>query len=326
METIDWQGSRNALRAAMEESVENALGISTYTRNALFARKDDPDPGFGVIFAETDEKYNVLLQSMGIKEGADSTQTGYTKNVEKVYEDMAVKLNHFDDLVRPIFAYGTLEYNTIWGPNRNRFYRGSYEQRENAVQGMAKAMNQYPALAAVEVKVLEYYNVLKTARESQQGLISGAKTYGREVFVAIEDLILQLDRDLGWLKFYYALQDDAQGKVNAFFDLSKIINHNNNKVYPCHIPIDGNVRVCLHTFKETDRIKIMADGSEDFYLFLVVDSKWNLDPQKGYRVTAGTIIEKPVKEIFPDLTYRQVMALNSSNVKPTHFVFEIIEA
>lgn len=326
METTNWLASSNQLRAAMEESVENALGISTYTRNALLLRKNDPNPGFGVIYNETDGKHEALLEALGIKEGSDSTQIGNTKYVELVYADMSFKLNHFDDMIRPVFGKNTFEYNTIWGANRNRFYRGSYEQRETAVKGLAAAMHPHAALAAVEAEVLDYYNKLKNAREAQQGVISGTKTYGANVFTAIEALILQQDRNLGWLKFYHALMDDPQAKVNAFFDLSKIINHSNNKVYPCHVPIGGKVRVCRHAFKTTDKIKITVDGTEDVLLFLVPDSSWNLDPTKGYLVPAGTIIEKMATEIFEDLTHKQVMGLNKSNISPSHFEFEIIEA
>jgi hypothetical protein len=326
METTDWQASRNSFRSPMEESVENALGISIFTLNALNPYQSDPNPGFGILFNEHKDKTTKLTGALGIKDSIDTFRSGYTKNMEIAYKDMAPKLAHFDDLVRPVFGKNTLEYNTIWGANRNRFYRGSYEERETAVKGLSEAMDHYPGLAAVVIEVKAYHEELVTARQAQQGYISGSKNYSASVFQAIENLILQHDRTLGWLKFYYALEDNAQAKVNSFFDISKIINHNNNKVYPRHVPISGSVRVCRRAFKESDKIRITVDGTEDVLISLVENSKTPLDPGKSYRAIAGPTVEKPVKEIFPDLTHKQVMGLNSSTIKPSHFVFEIIEA
>lgn len=326
METIDWQGSRNHLRAAMEESVENAENIATFTRNALYPYQSNPDPGYGILFTETDVKLNKLNLNLGYKGGSETTRISSTEFMELAYADMSTKLTHFDDLTRPVFGKKTQEYGNIWGSNRNRFYHGSYKQREDALFAMAGVLENYPDLATLKAEVLAYANVLKSKRASQLGLISGTKTYSADVFTSIEDLILQMMRNLGWLNFKYALQPDAQAKVNAFFDLAKIMNHSHNKIYPCHVPIGGSVRVARRGFKETDRIKLTIDGSEDVLLFLVPDSKWSLDPAKGYRGISGTIIEKPVKEIFPDLTYHQVMGLNTSNTQPSHFEFEIIEA
>jgi hypothetical protein len=325
METIDWQGSHNHLRAAMEESVENAENIATFTRNALHPYQSNPDPGYGILFTETDEKLNKLNLNLGYKGGSETTRIGSTKFMELAYADMSDKLTHFDDLTRPVFGKKTQEYANIWGPNRNRFYHGSYKQREDALFAMAGVMGNYPDLDDLKAEVLAYANELKSKRESQQELISGTKTYSAEVFNWIELLIQQMMRNLGWLNFKYALQPDAQAKVNAFFDLSRIMNHSHNKIYPCHVPINGSVKVCRRAFKITDKVKITIDGSEDVFLFCVPNSEWSLDPSKGYRAVSGTIIEKLAKDVFPDLTYKQVMGLNSSTTKPTHFEFEIIE-
>ena len=326
METTDWYGSRNALRAAMEQSVENALGIATYTRNALYAHRNDADPGFNVIFAETDEKYIVLLDALGIKESTGSTQKANTTNVEYQYSLMSANLNHYEDKVRPIFGKGTTEYIAVFGTTRDRFYHGSYEQRENCVLGLAKAMSAYPALAAIQAEVLAYYNVLKDARQAQQGLISGFKTYSAEVFTAIEQLILQLDRDLGWLKFFYAMQEDAQGKINAYFDIERIMYHSNDKTYPKLVPVGGFAKVCRRAFKNSDKVRITVDGTEDANFCLLPVGMAPEEPANVYRGVAGTTVEKMVVEIFPSLTEKQVVVFNTSTSLSTHIIFEIIEA
>ncbi len=326
METTHWQASHNPFRAAMEESVENALGIATFTRNMLFANKDNTDTGFGILFSETEAKYNALLDALGIKGSNESNKLANTEHVGLMYQDMKEKLDHFDDLIRPVFGKSTLEYKTLWGNNRNRFYRGSLEQRETALLSFATSMQAYSDLADVATEVISYYKTLKLAREAQQGLIGGYKTNSIEARNAVQALILQFDRNLGWLKFYYGLYPDAPTKINAFFDLSKIINHGNNKNYSLHIPIGGFAKVCRHAFKPTDKVKIMVDGTEDLWIGLSLDGKTPANQSNAFHAAAGTTIEKPASEIFPDFTHRVVTASNTSQTNPSHLVFEIIEA
>jgi hypothetical protein len=325
MDTIDWQGSRNSVRAAMSESVQNALGIVTFTRNVLYTNRTNPDPGFGILFAETDAKYATLLDELGIKQGTASTKTANTENVDIIFKDMATKLNHFDDLIRPVFPKGSLEWKSIWGLNRNRFYRGSFENRETALDGLARTMHAFPLLVDASAEVLTYHDFLQTGRSKQQGLIGGFKTVSIKALEAIEALILQMGRNLGWLNFYYALNTDSQALVNAFFDLAKIINHDHHKTYTCHTPIGGFVKTCRHGFKITDTVKITVDGTEDV-LFCLMPDGTNACDASAFRATAGSIVIKPALDVFPDLTNKQVIGTNTSLTVASHFIFEIIEA
>ncbi len=322
---IDWQGSHNSLRSPMEETIENGFGIVTYTRNALFAYKDNVEPGFNVIYMETDAAYNALCAALGVKGGTDTTKQANTENVEAVYAKMKVNLDHFDDLVRPVFGKNTLQYKTIWGTDRNRFYRGSYEQRESALKSLATVMGNYTGLTAVITLVNAYYLECKNARQAQQGLITNFKNQGSDVHATMETCILQMDRNLGWLKFFYALQPDAQAKVNAFFDLNKIINHANNKIYIAHVPIGGFAALCRHQFVATDRIIIKVDGPEDALVGLSINSHTSCDPATAFLAAAGTVTDKLAGDIFPDFTNKQVIVLNTSQTTATHITFEIIE-
>ncbi|MEI8204712.1 MAG: hypothetical protein WCH34_16960, partial [Bacteroidota bacterium] len=200
MSDFIWLASHNAFRRAMEKSLENALGITAFTRNALFANRNNPNPGFMLLYTETNGLYEVLLNAMGGKQSKGTTKMAYTDYMELQYSDMKKMLNHFDGLTRPVFEKDTLEYDTIWGSTRDRFYLGSYEMREISLKGLAESMNVYPDLEDVATEVMAYHNKLKQARETQQGLISGFKTDSKGVRDAVEALILQQDRNLGWLK------------------------------------------------------------------------------------------------------------------------------
>ncbi len=326
METIaDWLASRNPLRLPMSESLENGFGIITYSRNALYAFIGNVDPGFNVIFLETDAAYSALCSALGVKGGTDTTKQANTDNVEAVYAKMKVNLDHFDDLVRPVFGKNTLQYKTIWGANRNRFYRGSYEQIESALKSLATAMGTYAGLTAVITLVNAYYLECKNARQAQQGLIVNFKNQGADVYVAMEACILQMDRNLGWLKFFYALQPDAQAKVNSFFDISKIMHHSHNRIYVAHIPIGGFVALCRRQFVATDRIIIKVDGPEDAYVGLSIDSHTPCDPATAFLAASGTVTDKLAGDIFPDFTNKQVIVSNTSQTTATHITFEIIE-
>jgi len=322
---IDWQGSHNALRAPMEETLENGFGIMTYTRNALYAFIGNADPGFNIIFLETDAVYDLLCTALGVKGGTDTTKQANTDNVVAVYAKMKVNLDHFDDLIRPVFGKNTLQYKTIWGANRNRFYRGSYEQIESALNSMAEAMANYTGLTAVIAAVNAYHNECQHARQDQQGLITNFRNQGADVYIAMEACILQMDRNLGWLKFFYALQPDAQAKVNSFFDITKIMHHSHNKIYVVHVPKGGFAAVCRHQFIATDRVIIKVDGPEDAYVGLSIDSHTSCDPATAFLAASSTVTDKLAGEIFPDFTNKQVIVLNTSQTTATHITFEIVE-
>ena len=325
MEPINWQGSKNPLRVPMLESVANAIGILTFTRNALFANIGNPDPGFLQIFKETDFLYQQVLVIYGAKGSAETAKTANTASVELLFTGMKTNLDAFDDAVRPVFGKGSLEYESVWGKTRDRFYQGSYEERISALLGLATAMHDYPALASAEGLVNDYYKSVLLGRETQQGLISSFKTDGVSGTTLIEACIKQMDRNLGWLKFFFALQTDAQAQVNNFFDLSKIITHA-SKEYPVNVSKASWAVACIHTFKSTDMLEITVDGPEDVLICLKEDGKVPCGTT-AYRGISGTKVKVLATVIFPDLTSgRQVIGTNTSMVQATHFIITIIEA
>ena len=325
MEPINWQASKNPFRAAMLESVANATGIVTFTRNALLVSSTNPDPGFMKIFKETDFLYQQVVVIYGIKGSTETNKTANTANVELLFTGMKTNLDAFDDAVRAISAKGSLEYNSIWGKNRNRFYEGTYEERLSALLGLANAMDAYSDMGDAAKLVMTYYNSVLSAREIQQGLITSFKKDGVNGTTLLEACILQMDRNLGWLKFFYALQIDAQAQVNTFFDLAKIITYA-SKVYPTNISKASWAVACIHTLKATDTIEIQVDGPEDVLICLKEDSK-NPCGTTAYRATAGTKIKVLAPVIFPDLTAgRQIIGTNTSMAQATHFILSIIEA
>jgi len=325
MKTTDWIGSRNPFRAAMEASVSNALSIGTYTRNILYSNRNNPDQGFMLLYNETDISMEVLSNALGVKGSVATEKGATTKYMKSEFKNMKAKLNRFDDLIRPVLGKGSTDYISVWGRNRNRFYHGSYASRAISLLGLAGGLEKFPDLAAAVVEVNEYHDTLIDTRSSQTGLIGSFKQDSITVKNAVEDLILQMERNLCWLRFFYARVPGGRSKVNAFFDIRRIMRHANRKVYVHHVAIGGYIKVCRHQFKETDRIKITIDGSADVYFFLIANSKMRFpDLKTTFCAKAGTIIELPAKEIFPDLTYKQVIACNSNPNKDSHYIFELI--
>ena len=318
-----WLGSHNFIRAAMEESILNALGIATFTRNRLFATRNYTDPGFMLIYNETNLIYEDFLITIGLKKGSGSSKEAYTDNVEDLFKQMKPHLDHFETLTRNFFEIGTLEFKDIWGSTRNQFYKGSYEQREIALKAVADKMLTYDDLIPASEEVLAWYDQLQSARETQQGLIGGYKTISSNVQNAVEAMILQLDRALSWLNYFYAKLPNKEENVNSFFDLNKI-KFCNSKTYPKQIPAGGFVKLCIHKSKSTDIFKVLVDGEEDVYLSSAIN---NTTPgtNTDFKATAGVLLEKKSTEVLTDLTKTHIIATNSSLTNSTHIIFEIIE-
>ena len=324
MSEIIWFGTHNYIRAAMEESLLNALGISTFTRNMLYAARNNPETGFMLIYTETDLVYNAFLDAVGIKRGTGTSKEAYTDNVETLFKQMKPHLNHFETLTRNFFEIDTLEFSNIWGSSRNKFYNGSYEQRELSLKAVADKMLTYPNLVSASAEVLAWCDQLKSARVTQQGLIGGYKTNTSQVHNATEAMILQLYRALSWLNYFYALLPNHQENVNAFFDTNKIKFYKNKKIYVKHIPAGGFVKLCIHKSKSTDIFKVLVDGEEDVYLSSAIN---NTTPgtNTDFKATAGVLLEKKSTEVLTDLTKTHIIATNSSLTNSTHIIFEIIE-
>ena len=325
MYTLDWQGSHDMFHGPMKESVENALGIVTYTHDVLYTyQASPPHPLFVTIYGETHIGFQALLDAMGLKYSMFSTKIGSTDLVETKYMIFSERLDHFDDLIRAVYGKRTNEYKSIWGNDRNRFYRGSYENREVALKGLATAMGTFSGLTAAAAEVMAYHDDLKAARTAQHGFIGDYNTDSSDVIDAVNALILQQNRNLGFLRFFYSLGPDPQKKINSFFDLSKIMNHGHDKKYLKHIPAAGFVKICIHHTKPTDKFRILVDGTEDAYISSAID---NNTPGKttDFKATAGVQYEKPSTQVLSDLTKTHIIATNSSLTTATHIVFEIIE-
>jgi len=325
METFDWQGSRNCLRGAMEESYDNGLIIITYTRNQLYLYRSNPNPGFNLIYLETNAVLNTLETKMGRKTTDGSEKTGQTESVVELYKTMRSMLNGFDDQVRAVFGKESSTYKTIWGLNRNRFYRGSYESRENAMLGLAGSFAAHTELVDVAADATDFYNKLKSARETQQGAIGSFKGDSTAIKAAMEAAILQQHRNVGWLNFYYALLPNPQQNVNNFFPLENIINHTHSKIYKVHFAAGGKNDIALRSWKETDRVKFYVDGNTDVLLGLQKNTKMPFDYDNAFRARKGVMYDKSIKEVFSDLKLRQLMGVNTSADEATHIVFEIVE-
>ncbi|MEI8203937.1 MAG: hypothetical protein WCH34_13035 [Bacteroidota bacterium] len=324
MNSSIWIGSRDLFKLPMLESVENALAISTFTDIKLFDNKGIA-PGILALYNEHHPKQLTLLNSMGIKESIGNIKYGDTKDVEKSYGKMSENLNSADDLIRPVFGINTSEYLKIWGHNRNRFYRGSYELREIALGGMITVMETYSGLDDAIALISGYRDELKALRTSQISSIGTYTTDGIDVKNAVAALILQQNRNLGWIRYYYSLQPNAQQMIESYFDLSKIVNHSHERIYVAHVPEGGYIKLFRHHFKSTDRLLITVDGPEDAYLCLATNSK-TVCKTTPYRCISGTTVNKLATEVFNSLTENCVMVTNTSYINATHISVKLIEA
>ncbi len=326
METTDWLASRNLFRVPMLESVANGMNIAIFSYNVLNLHKDDADPGFLARFTETETVINIVISALGIKGTINSVKLAQTQSVQTMYAEIPAKIRDFEDLVIPVYKRSSIEFKSIFGPDHKRFNTGSYQQKETAIQSVSGAMDRYTGLTTISAEVMDYYDNLVASRQIQQGLISGFKTDSAELRNAMENMILQMDRNLGWLKFFYARILGGQALINAFFALDLIINHADNKIYPHSINKGAIKAVCRRDLKETDIIRITIDGPKDVMFYTAPNTKSPYTPDNSFRGKAGEIIEKPQKEVFPDVKGKQIMAYNPDPQNDSHFIFEIIVA
>jgi len=90
------------------------------------------------------------------------------------FEDLLVLLNDTNHLrrwegkIRAEFPEDSPTEKEIFPNKRTPFLSGTYENRVLTVGTLAQKLLQYPALAATQLEVLSFYNLMESTREAQQ--------------------------------------------------------------------------------------------------------------------------------------------------------------
>ncbi|MBI2722816.1 MAG: hypothetical protein HYX39_11640 [Bacteroidetes bacterium] len=215
-----WIFTSNTFEVNTEGSHKKMLALAADTEAKLKAEANDL--AINALYQAYFPVYDTYRQIYINYDVAAGNYEGHTLNVETILkENLPKEIKKWEGFVRGIYPEDTPEEHSIFPNKRSPFLQSTYEDRISAVASLAKrlSLDNNPTVQAYASTVQSFYNLLITARESQQnneGLLGQLSDIREEQRVLLAD---ELYGVLGGLMQKFKA-DPAQ--ITRFFDLSLI--------------------------------------------------------------------------------------------------------
>ena len=270
MSELNWQYTYNTFEVTTRNSAKKMSIIGPDHLSKLTAENTDPD--IAAIEAETQGPvndyaiaYSHLITSRNIYRGETNRFTNL------IAELSSLKIKQWDAQIQVVHLEGTSDYLALLPNGRGPFQTGGYEARIAEVRSLAEHLNDYPALAALQLQVDTYYALLLNTRDTQQqkeGLVKQASETLNTIRI---ELANQLYKNLGTLMAKY-YQNSIQ--IERFFDLELIRSQNTGNDNNLPEPTTGTVaggefkNVLSQAFTPASLITITNTGTVPLLFYL----------------------------------------------------------
>jgi len=315
-----WSGVSNPFENPMNASIPNSVGIVTYVNEMLYAHKGD-GPLQLAMYNDFSVPAGAYIALFGDRTGDQAAQVELTDIFKIEFKDMAAQIKKFKKFVLDIYDEDSDEYRIIWGKNLNRFYRGSYDSRIGALQGLATKMTEktVPLGAAA---VLAFRTNIITKHATQHVGMDQVGNDTNSVYSSRKVLIKKLNKVRGILLGIYGDDDDCEAKVKRFFPVNLL----GNRFVPGHhqllVPKASFRRVCIHLPKKGETYEALVTGGD---VWVATADNSNNPVASGYLFKDGVkVIIDP--EDIGDITKKFIMATNVSLTTTVDLIFNIIKA
>lgn len=213
-----WIFTSNTFEVNTQGSHKKMLALAADTEAKLKAEANDL--AINALYQAYFPVYDTYRQIYMNYDVAAGNYEGQTLNVEtSLTENLPKEIKKWEGFVRSIYAEDTPEEHSIFPNKRSPFTQSTYEDRISAVGALSKrlSLDSNPAIQAYAATVQSFYNLLISARETQQnneGLLGHLSDIREEQRVLLAD---ELYGVLGGLMQKFKA-DPAQ--ITRFFDLS----------------------------------------------------------------------------------------------------------
>lgn len=162
-----WIYLSNPFLVATRTSFEKALGLSSYTDNALEA-----DPAQADLYTFYHPRHLALVAAYGNWKSAGGMQKTSTATLKSLIDGLTVAVNDWDYDIQAIARKGTPQYLTFFPRGHEPFISGKQETRIAAVDALNRSLDTVTPVPAVKTKVSDYLADLNTAAGTQEGKFS----------------------------------------------------------------------------------------------------------------------------------------------------------
>ncbi len=319
MKKQGWQGASNVMVGSMEKSIDIALNIVVYHLARLYAHRNDGDIQMAMytdFLVYATEFINMVASLTGDKEA----QTVLTESFESEFMEMSPKLDSFDSLTREVHDVNTEPYKLIWGRTRDRFYMGSYELRLAALLALATEMTAQ-AVPDGAAAVLAYRTSIISKHDNQKSRMDKVGVESNSADALRHILIKKLNKNRGGLIYTYGDDDDCQAKVNKFYPLNLMGDRSHWGHYQLLVPHAEFRKICIHSFKEGEKIEIFADGC-DVWISMADNAYFPIT--SGYKaINQQSVIIEPA--LLGNLDKKFIIVTNANLTGTCDLIFNIIK-
>lgn len=215
MRKRDWIFQSNCFDVATQGSCKRMLIIATATDSKLYAKISDPVinaiyNNYHPVFLD----YDNIYANYQVVEGQSESKTLNLKNL--LLKDLPDRVRIWEPMVLVVYPSGSPEFKAIFPDGRKPFNSGAYETRISAVKALKMKLETDPLLSGVAVLVSSFYNVLYSARSTQQekeGLLKDLSSQrenqrivlAKALYTVLAGLMSRFAGDTEQLKNYFNL-------------------------------------------------------------------------------------------------------------------------
>jgi hypothetical protein len=184
---------------------------------------------------------------------------GSTASVDQLLATLSsTKIKQWDAQVQGVFLEGTPDYIAIFPSGRAPFQEGAKDQRINEVQSLGIRLNVYPALAATETDVNNFYATLLSARNTQQTKEMGVSTGSGDVETARINSAVQMYFTLGTLMAKFK---DDPSQIERFWQMSLLRSTGGDIILTDNIAGGDTDNILSGGFDDTTEFEITNTGT-----------------------------------------------------------------
>ncbi|MCF8257342.1 MAG: hypothetical protein K9J06_07300 [Flavobacteriales bacterium] len=326
----DWHYLSNQLLNETEGSYKKAFQLSSYHHSVLQGRMtaDPSDPDWAMLCDRYSPFHAAYSQHYAQWSTASGLQQGRTVDIKQMMGLLNAALDTWDANIRSVAGYakGSPGHQMLFPNARKPFHHGDRVSRIAAVETLAKALADHPALTTVHATVDAFATQLATALASQMGARGHTRSKSLEVEQARRAVMTEQYRNLGFLIDKLASTPKA---IAPFFDLN-VLRQSDQVRYTGTLSPGETEAVLTHTFMADDglRIRVRSEdgapaGTPVRFHLATTPSGTDSTPVEVMADAAAAVISVSRFGISDHAAHRHLTAVNANGIE-LHYVVQLL--
>ena len=312
-----WIFLSNPFEVATHGTYRKALEISTMHHSSL-QHTSTTEPLLVPIFNRYQTVHKTLVDNYAAWQAAGGTQMGQTLSLSQQMALAYAKLDDWDLNIQLLHKKSTAIYKTVLPNGRKPFYTGSTDDKINAYNSFAIALNKIADLKSIADAVAATYTSLDAARGLQQGTITGTGNSSEQLEAARIAAMTMMHRNLGYCIDNF---NNRPAFIESLFDLENIRSHSQNH-FTGTLKNAEKKEVFVHTFLADDGLHLRSNGNGSLTVYLASTAITN--NSIGITIAANTDKHIKIADFAAaDLGTNRHLIIINNGPEATQFVVDL---